>query len=280
MTNSTTTFWDINGVSLQTYAWNITTWGGDLNAPPPLRGDDLTIPYRPGQVFQARRPDGRSVSFNMWVVGADEDGDVPSNAPMRAEFEHNFKNLRALFWNQGKPVTLTRRWKDYGSSIVNTASAKAVFANGIAPVMTGAQRATFSVEMFLPDPFFYGPDEVVNFASAATRVLTPTILGDYETTQILLEFDGARNNFRMTNNTEGVYVNVAQSLSLGQKVRLDVDNWVARKNPSTDNTNVVASVSSLGHPYWFVLRPGAQELTLSSSTGTGAATLTYRPRWI
>jgi hypothetical protein len=277
---SSDTYWDVNGIPLQTYAYNITTWGGDLQAPPPLRGEDLTIPYRPGQVLQTRRPEGRSVTFDMWVVGADVDGNVPQYASMRAEFEKNFKMLRSLFWNQGKPVTLTKRWRDYSTGAIQSASARAIFANGLSPTMHGGLRASFSVELYLPDPFFYGSELTVNFPASASSSSTPNILGDYETTVIRLDVNGARNNFRLTNTSEGVYVNVNQSLASGQLIRLEIDNWTARKNPSTDNSNVIASVTSLGHPFWFVLRPGAQALTLTSSSGTGSATLKYRPRWL
>jgi len=277
---STATYWDINGVPLQTYAYNITTWGGDLQAPPPLRGDDLTIPYRPGQVLQSRRPDGRSISFNMWVVGATLDGNVPGNATMRAEFEKNFSMLRNLFWNQGKPVTVTKRWQDYDTGLLQTASARAIFSSGISPTMHGSLRASFSVELYLADPFFYGPEVTVTFPSSASSAAVPTVKGDYETTQILVDVQGTRNNFRLTNSSEGVYVNVNQSLASGQIIRLDIDNWTARKNPATDNTSVISSVTNLGHPFWFVLRPGPQSLTLTSSSGSAGATLKYRPRWL
>lgn len=280
MALTTDVYWDIDGVPLQTYAKNITTWGGDLQAPPSLRGEDLTIPYRPGEVFQTRRPKGRSITFNMWVIGADDDGKIPTSIPMRGMFEQHFKNLRNLFWNQGKQFTLTRRWKDYTTNTVKSASAKAVFAGGLAPVMNGQNRATFSVELYLPDPFFYGAEETITFPATNVAEVTSTILGDYETTVALLTVNGARNNIRLTNNNEGVYVNIAQDLAAGQTIQVDVDNWTAVKNPGVSEANIIGSVTSFGHEFWFVLRPGSQKVTLSSSSGTGTATLKYRPRYI
>lgn len=280
MTLTTDTYWDIDGIPLQTLAYNITTWGGDLQSPPPLRGEDITIPYRPGTVFQPRRPDGRSMTFSMWVVGADVDGNVPASASMRAEFEKNFKMLRGLFWNQGRQVTITKRWKDYGSGTVKAASAKAVFANGLAPSMNGSQRASFTVEMYLSDPFFYGSEVTIPFSATATPSVGPTILGDYETTDIVITFDGARNNMRITNTDEGVYVNVNHNLAIAHEIVLTVDAFTAIKDPTGTPANVIGSVTSFGHPFWFVLRPGVQNLTISSSSGTGAGELKYRPRWL
>lgn len=280
MALSTDVYWDIAGVPLQTYAYNITTWGGDLQAPPTLRGEDTTLPYRPGTIFQTRRPTGRSITFNMWVTGADVDGNVPASKTMRLEFEKNFKMLRGLFWNQGKQVAITKRWKDYTTGVVQAATGYAVFVNGLAPTMNGQLRATFTVEMYMSDPFFYGTTQTVNFAGTTTSNQSPTVLGDYETTAISLDVNGARNNFRLTNTSESVYVNVNKNLSAGQLVRLDVNNFTARQDPSGANTNVIGSVTNFGHPFWMVLRPGVQNLSLTSSTGAGTATLTYLPRWI
>lgn len=275
-------YWDIGGVPLNTLAYNITTWGGDMQAPPPLRGDDLTIPYRPGQVFQARRPDGRSVTLDMWVVGADADGNVPTDHSLLAEFQNNLATLRTLFWNQGKQFQLTKRWTDYTTGTLKSATAMAVYAGGFIPAMTGGNRATFSVELYLSDPFFYGPQVTLNLTPAASTINLSTIVeGDFETTEITIDFSGIRNNFRLTNTTESTYVNVNYNMaSPTDLVRLDIDNWTARKNPSSSNTNVIGSVTSFGHPFWFVLRPGSQSLSLTSTSGTGTATVKYQPKWI
>jgi hypothetical protein len=220
------------------------------------------------------------MTFNMWVQGSDVDGKVPLSKTMRAEFENNFKMLRSLFWAQGKQVTITKRWKDYTTGTVMAATAKAVFSGGFSPAMQGSLHASFSAEMYLSDPFFYGSEATVSFAATATSNQSPTILGDYETTDLLIDFNGARNNLRLTNLDEGIYVNVVQNLSVGQLARLDVNNFSARKNPTGSNQNIIGSITSFGHPFWFVLRPGVQNLSLTSSSGTGSATLTYRPRWL
>lgn len=279
MVLTTDVYWDIDGTPLQTLAYNITSWGGDLQAPPPLRGGDITVPYKPGTVFQKRVPDGRTISFDMWVVGADTDGNVPASASMRAEFEKNLKMLRRLFWKPNAQLSITRRWKEYGSSTVLSATAKGVYAGGFVPSMNGQLRATFSVDIYLSDPFFYGAEKTETFSAVATSNKTISVPGDYETTAILLEFDAARNNFRMTNSSEGIYVNVNQDLAAGEVV-LDVDKWTAVKNPTGDAENVIASVTSFGHTNWLALRPGSQNLSLTSSSGSGAATLKYRPRYI
>lgn len=273
MANSTDTYWDINGVSLQTLGFNITTVGD--HAPPPLRGDDTTVPYRVGKQLNDRIPDSRTESFKMWAIGMSEDGTVGAFGP-RAEYEKNYKKVRDLIWNQGRPFNLTKRWKDYGSGTVKSATAVGVYQGGLAASMTGPARATFGFDVWLADPFYYGGEETVNFLGNGT--VTPTILGDYPTTLITLQLNGARTNSRLTNTTEGHYVNIATAIAAGQNVILDVDKWTAKR--SVTPFNVIRDITHFGHKHWLSLRPGAQALALSSSSGTGTAVLKYKPRWV
>lgn len=278
MANSTDTFWSVNGVPIQTFGYNVTTWGGDLQAPPPLRGDDITVPYVPGRILMPRVPDSRTMTFSMWVIGADSDGRAPASATSRAEFEKNLKMLRNLFWNQGQPVTLTKRWREYGSSTVLTASATAIFSGGFVPTMTGATRATFTAEMFLADPFFYGENETINFGATATATVSPVIKGDYETTRMQITFNGARNNMRITNTSRGIYVNVGQSVAAAATIVVNPEAWTAVR--SNDSANLVPAVTYFGHTNWMSLAPGTQNLTLSSTSGTASATIVYAPRYL
>jgi hypothetical protein len=72
MANSTTEYWDVNGVSLQTYAQNIESWGGSREGVPPLRGEDQVIPYARGSRRVRKVPDSRMLSLQGWVLGMEE----------------------------------------------------------------------------------------------------------------------------------------------------------------------------------------------------------------
>lgn len=281
MANSTDTQWEVNDLSLQTYGWNITTTGGDLMAPPSLRGDDTLIPYRPGRVLQPRVPDSRSITFDMWVLGADSDGRVPTSRTMRAEFEKNLKMLRNYFWNQGQPVTLTRRWREADGTL-RVARATAIYAGGFAPAMQGSARATFTVEMFLPDPFFYGDEVTLTFPATNQATITPTILGDYESTSLVWEVPGSRaTNVRLTNLTRNIYVNVNTNINSDTRLLVDVPSFTAKTYPEVLNgVNEISKTTHSGHTFFMALSPGAQQLRVTSGAGTTAATLKYRPTWL
>jgi hypothetical protein len=273
--NSTDTYWSIGDVSLQTLGFNIETRGG--HAPPPLRGEDILIPYRPGQRLTERIPDSRTEGFKLWAIGMTEDGTVGPYGP-RAEYEKNYKKLRALIYNQGRPVQLTKRWKDYGSSTVKSATATAIYQGGLDESMTGPARATMGFDMWLADPFYYGDWEPVNFSAVANSVQTPTILGDYPTTVITLQANGARTGLRLTNSTEDIWLDYAGTIAAGSSVVFDVDAWTAKR--STTPTNAIRDVSHFGHKHWMSLRPGVQRLAITSNSGTGSAVLKYKPRWL
>lgn len=275
MSNSTETYWSVNGVSLQTLGFNVATKGG--HEPPPLRGGDTTIPYRVGQQLNDRIPDSRTLPFRMWAIGMSEDGLQGAFGP-RAEYEKNYKKIRNLIWNHGEPFQLTKRWKDYGSSTVRSATAVGVYSGGLRETMSGPARSEFGFDVWLADPFFYGDQETVNIPAGANSSVTPTILGDYPSTLITLQVNGARTNFRLTNATEQHYVNVNEVIGVGANVILDVDQWTAKR--SIAPVNVIKDVTHFGNKHWLSLRPGAQTLTLSSTSGTGTAVLKYKPRWL
>lgn len=279
MANSTDTYWEINDVSLQTYGWNITTSGGDLMSPAPLRGDDTLIPFRPGRIIQPRVADSRSLTFNMWVLGTDSDGRVPTTRSLSNQFNKNLRMLRDLFYNQGNPVTLTRRWVEADGNI-RTAKATAVYSGGFAPSMNGSARGTFTVEMFLPDPFFYGDEITHNFAASNQSTIGPVILGDYETTSIVLEVPGSRTNVRLTNATRDIWVNVNTTINSDTKLSVDVNAFTAKTYPTTMNgVNEISKLTHSGHPFFMALSPGPQNLRISSASGTTAALIKYRPVW-
>ena len=161
---------------------------------------------------------------------------------------------------------------------MKSAVATGIYEGGLAEAMTGPARSTFGFDVFLADPFFYGADETIPFAATATSTVNATILGDYETTLVKLQINGARTNSRLTNVTEQHYVNLATAIASATNVTLDVDQWTAKR--SVAPVNVIKDVTHFGHKHWLSLRPGAQTLTLSSTTGTGSAVLTYKPRWL
>lgn len=273
--NTTETYWDIDGTSLQTLAYNIVTLGGDRLMPPGLRGKDLVIPYAPGEVFQDKVVDSRTITLGMWVQGVDVNG-LETTLDARRQFDANWKTLKNLLWTPRKQVTLTKRF--YDGSTLKTAAAKAQFAGGMIPLMQGPARATFTVDLSLADPYFYSADVITNLVSGTQSV---TVNGDDVTRAVKFQIRGPRKNIKIRNNTLGIQVEYRGDLSAGDEARIDVKKFTSKTDPvATNEYNSTGSILHEGDAFWFLLAPGANSITVTSDTGIGAITMTHQEAWL
>lgn len=282
MTNTTDTFWSVDGVSLQTYAYNIETTGVDRMGVPSLRGDDVTIPFAPGDLWRPKVPDSRTIYLSMWVVGANTDGTLPGGSSSRKKFEENWYTLRNLLWTPNREITLTKRFRPLGSTTVVTASAKAQFIGGLSPDMSGTQRARFVAQLKLADPFFYGAEETINLNNH--NVQTPVdVKGDYDTHKINVTFSPSMTTALIRNQTGSGADMLTQTLSIqGRSVTTAVNIDVAQFYASQGSINVSGFIHSTSSPYWLTLKPGVNTLRLTkgSNSESGYAIIKYLPAYL
>ena len=276
MSNSNLDYWDVDGQSLNTYAFNITTIGGDRVAPPRLRGGNLTIPYAVGQTYMPKVVDQKTMTLAFWVIGADENGDIPTNRDMAAMYDTNYRKLRNLFWTPNREFVLTKRF--YIDGVLKTASAKAQFSSGLVPTMNGRARAVFTVDFVLADPYFYTP---IVSTTLTTGTVSLTVEGDDITRAITAEFAGARQFPKIKNNTLNVEFEYYLDLSSGDTAVVDVKKFKSTTTPSgVAAFTSSASIRHSGSPFWMELNPGVNSLTLSSLTGIGVVTLKHQAVWL
>lgn len=304
MTNSTETYWSVDGQSLQTYAWNIETLGGDRNSARALRGSDLVIPSRPGSVWTPRVVDAHVVTLGMWVQGSNPDGTIPTDENARRTFDANWRMLRALLWRPRQQFTLGKQFwvpaQDLadagaeeqalaydGSWALIHAEAKASFAGGLVPSMNGPSHAAFTVDLRLSDPYFYGAPISVDF-SATTGAGLPGplqeffVLGDDRTTKIGFALEGPLTTPRFTSSlTEAeTWIQYTYPIADGDEVSVDVSTFESVHTETTATFRSPGYVSHRGDASWFYLDPGPAKVNLTVQEGTGTGTLTYRPAWL
>ena len=297
MTNTTPSYWDVDGVSLQTYAWNIVTLGGDRLSPPPLRGEDETIPYRPGETFNEKVVDSKVIQLAMWVAGTNEDGTIPTTPGPRQKFMDNWRMLRKLLWNPRRQFTFTKRFWVLEEELVAggvvvddlprqgvyrllTASTKGQFAGGLEPQMNGAGHGAFVVNIKLTNPYWYSDPIEIDFAMMGVSTQEVTILGEDRTYAIGIEFVGPLTAPRITNGD--VWVRYNTGLLTDVKATLDVWDFQARHDVDSEEDSYKSAgyVQHDGDPFWLYLDPGEQEIVLTATGGTGTAKLTYQPGWL
>lgn len=276
MANSTDTYWSVDGISLQTFAFDIETVGGDRMAPPPLRGGNQLVPNRAGQRWLPKVVDSRTITLGMWVIGVDEDGFAPTTGSNARKFDENFRKLRNLLWTPDREVTLTKRFYDGG--VLKTASAQAQFSGGLNPRMNGRARGVFTVDLFLADPYFYGNEVTTNLTSASQVV---TVGGDGVTTAITLDIAGPRVNPKVRNNTRGVEVEYRAGMVTGDTVAINVKDFTSVTDPASGPAYAsVGDIRHAGAVEWLELQPGANTIQVSATSGSGLIVMKHREAWL
>lgn len=265
--STTLEYWDVNGTSLATLAWNLETLTGRARVPQ-LRGDDIQVPYRPGEIWRPKSPASRNLTLAMWVLGCNTDGSAPTGMTARAKFNENRDALIRLFYNPDQQLSLTKRW--LMSTGVLQATALAELTGDMDPSMLGNDGAQFVVDLKLADPYFYAPSTVFNLG-VATGVFTNG--GHDRIRKGTLRFNGPLTNPRLTNTTANpdIWVQYTGTIAGGAWVELDLDLFTAVTNLAT---NVLSSISHDGARRWFELLRGTNSLTLSADSGAGNIALT------
>lgn len=276
---STTEFWDVDGVPLNSYCWAIKSYGGSRQSLPNLRGDNKLVPKRPGRRFAPKIADSKVITLAMWVVGVDPDTNVPSRHSQAVQWNDNWDALRRLVFTPEREVALTKRWlRNAASPELVQATAAAQIAGAMEPNMTGRTRADFAIDFLLADPYFYG-DEISSITIPLNTDFTVVNPGDVKVmhNSFNIEFEGDLVNPTLQNKTNGAWMKINTLIPSGTNVNVDVASFKATR--SSDGTSVAQTISQGGERHWMALEPGNNVMRLDSS-GTGVARLTFRPAYL
>jgi hypothetical protein len=276
MSNSTSEYWSVDGVSLQTHAFNVVSLATKFSSPK-MRGSDRQYAYQHGKAHRRRWADEGSVTLGMWVIGQLESGEVPESR--RAEFRRNMRKLIHLFTSiDGTEFDLTKRWYDEDTGALMAATGKGLVPTGLEPGMEGGPyRAKFVVDVLMADPFFYGAE--ITVAVPLNTDVVIDVPGDAATNAVTVEFLGALSNPLLTNQTPvpDVTVKIGSSIASDDAVFIDVaQTTVLRDN---DGANLIGTLTHSGARPWFELKAGLNTVRLSADSGAGSAVLKYRPVW-
>lgn len=272
MPNNTSTYWEADGVSLHTYAWSIETAGG--MGPPPLRGEDITVPLRSGQKWVPKKFDANILTLAMWIRGVAADAGSGVYQETQQMYEERYNDLVRLLWTPGRQLALTKRFYDQGSLRVATAMAE--FRGGLAPVKNGRAFGRCTVDLKIAEGVFYEQNwRTVPLANGDNTITVP---GNAPTSRIKVTINGARNNPRVRNKTLGVDFTYPRNLLVGQTATVDVDEYEVSDSSLTYDSS--ALVINSGDEQWLTLMPGDNVINVSSTTGAGTVSLQYKGAWV
>lgn len=250
--------YEINGTDLTDYLTHMQTLGGFLGVPR-YQQADIEVPGRWGAVATAPWPGPRSLTLGGVVTGA-----------TRAEYLENLRAFGSLVVNDGRTFTLAKTYDTTDSRTVTVAST-ARYVAGLETIEQITPRAgRVAVEFRLMDGYWLSPADIDSGPITSTSFALD-IPGDVTTPRVKVVFSGTASTSRLTNVTTGGWLEFA-STTATHAATLDVWEFTAVRN----SANVLSSVN-YSQPdkvrYWFGLRPGVNQFTLS---GGGTVRLYYR----
>lgn len=276
MPNNTETYWEADGVSLHTYAWSIETIGG--NGPPPLRGEDITVPLAVGKVRTTKIVDSNKYSLGMWLRGVDADAGSADSGATRDKYMRRYNDLVRLLWKAGKPIALRKRFYDRAGVDPILATATAEYAGGMEPSMTGRSLGKCIVDFTLADPYFYA--DVAFTTPLVNGDNTVIVPGNAPTQYLKVRINGSRTNTRVLNKTNGIQFTYPQAILNTEYVDVDPRTYTARHKPAGGSEyDASTRIIHDGSPQWMTLEPGENIINVLSDSGAGVITLEARGAW-
>lgn len=281
MSNNTTEWWALNGISLHQRGWSVTTIGGERYNLPTRRGQNIDYAYLPGSVHRNKTPESRVINLLMFMAGADPATGDPHPSDQVLQWNDNWETLRRLLWSpSGSQLTLTRRTKLTSAGGVLVADALVEMVGQMNPTMTGRTRAEFAIELLMADPFFYGAQQTQALTKDVIHPVTNLGHDIAKSNFMSVDLVGPLTNPVVTNlsttpNTAFAYVGTIAS---GSTLKVNVSQFQALLTPA--NTNQIAKITHTGNRNWFALNPGVNNVRLTATSGTGTGLLRWRPPYV
>lgn len=299
--------WEIDGVPLNTLAYNIVSLSGNREGPPPVRGENLMVPLRPGKIWVERFPDERVITLGMWVQGSDDDGNPPDDIGLRRQFRANWDLLVRTLYTPWRQMKVTKKWRDPETGDLKSASAMANYGGGMDAMVRdgGPHRGVFTVDLVLAEPYFYDDVErVIQLDSAVNSGFATHFNPGFDLhRKLIIDFQAVTQLIGTVNEPEDaagkgypwtlvnrtpdpdVYFTSIEGASAGQQFRYDTLEFTARQilSPQFGAGSLVNRLGFIRHGgtrNWLLLLPGTNTIRLNVPSGERAtAQIRYRPQY-
>lgn len=253
MATTTSEILTIDGVALNTHAYNVSTRNGRLNIPgtktPDVPAGGHGELYVPNKLFEP----GVFV-INMWVRGVDVDGNVPGVGYKRT-WRTNVDTLQRLLGKQHGLLYITQVQLD---GTVRECYGRV--SNAIAFETSGNLPMTkMSIEITIPTVFWQ---------DTANQTHTYTLTGAPPVTRTLTEFSAATapmedldlrvvgpiSSPKLTDVATGIWVQYTGAIAAGSTWQVLPGTWESK---TLSGTNLLAQTDHSGHERFFVLTPSS-----------------------
>lgn len=260
--------WTVDGLDLSSYAYLVQSLDGGENLPP-MRGENMVTPGSPGRRYVPKLDDAKRFALALWISQTNAAGgwDVGVTSD-DVQVQRNLDALRTILGKRHALRTLVHYLPD-GTS--RTATGECVsFKASESPSGRGPLLAVADFE--LPDPHFYGADlvDAARAMPASPTDFTLTHAGSARTWRGTLDLTGPIANPRITNQTNGIYVECLVTVAATKHLIIDLDAFTA----ANDGVGAGGSIRHSGDARWLVLEPGANSIRVTGTGTTGATALT------
>lgn len=277
-----TEYWDVQWTdgmwySLHGHTHHVESIYGARTNVPSLRGSNVSVYGRAGQLHQPKIADQRTITLRGWVSDTDEN-DNPRGPDCATGLDTNWRMLRRLLWREnGGQFPLRRRWHDASGNLL-TAVAMVEYSGGLDLSEHVIEAGAWTCDLNLANPYFYGEVETATLAVGVPQVIVNK--GDVPASRITIQFNGQLSNPMITNTTPNpdIWLRMGSSVAVGDEIVLDVDLFKVRRD--SDGANLIGAVSRSGARPWMVLNTGGNTLSLSAASGAGTALVQWQPAYL
>lgn len=274
-------YWEVQWVdgqwyNLHRYSYHVESIYGSRTGVPSLRGSNIPVYGRPGQLHQPKMADQCVITLRGWVSNVDSNDN--QYADCEIGLNTNWRMLRRLLWREnGDQFPLRRRWRNENGTML-TAVAMVEYSGGLDLSEHVIEAGAWTCDLTLANPYFYGDVESTTLVLDTPQVLVN--LGDVPASRIVIEFNDQLQSPTITNSTPNpdVWVRLGSSVASGDRVVLNVDTFTATRD--SDSNNMIAAVTRSGARPWMVLSPGGNTLELTAQSGSGTADLSWQPAYL
>lgn len=268
MVQTTTETLTVNGVVLNTLAKNISSLAGRLRAPA-YRTGNVVVPGSHGELWVPNKKfQANTITFPMWVVGCDDDGEIPGGSNRRKEFFKRVDELVTLFkspnlldivWTTARDET-RRCWAEALDVLDFTTDA--------------SPKGMVGVVLTIPGSFWEDTTTKTQTLTGTGTTLTPTNFqgGSAPMENLVYTIKGPWTNPRAT-FSDGSWFQYSAALTSAHTLTVDSGEWEL-----TGAGGLVADYSKISHDgadsVWGALPASAAAITLSGSARTTASAFT------
>lgn len=226
------------------------------------KGSDIPLAGLPGRRWSKKLPDARTVGLALQLI------DTPTAMLSAGSVIDSLDQLFASEVQGALAHTLA-------DASVRTAQAQVAQWSPKPDGMTGS-RFLGTVDFELADPLFYGASGTTSHATAASPTdFSATNAGTKANYKLVLTFHGPMSSPRLTNLTNGWYVEVDVTVASGQSLVVDCGAFTALNN----GVSCIGSVVHSGGTPFLRLEPGVNNLEYTATTPGGSVDVVFAPTY-